>query len=147
MTKKFLTLFIAVVCSITLFAQQKIENCPFKGRENCTGFCGRFIDGNKDGYCDYSKLTDNRNLQSDKEKDTKARAEKKRNHHKAVKKDSTQNSQQSIQCKQTTKHECNKDNQSCNKEMKTKQECCKENKTACEGKHSSCNKKNTTNKE
>ncbi len=121
MAKKFLTLFVAIMFGVTLFAQQKIENCPFKGRENCTGYCGRFTDENKDGYCDYSKLTDSKNLQADKEKDAKAKAEKK-HHHKHLKKDSIQNLQQP-----TTQ------DVSCDKlaGKKAEHKCCKEGKKTC----------------
>lgn len=30
------------------------SQCPFGGKENCKGECGRFIDENGDGYCDNS---------------------------------------------------------------------------------------------
>ena len=62
MNKKIFTLAIATLFCVTLFAQQKTENCPFGGRENCTGYCGRFVDENNDKYCDYSKLTDTTNI-------------------------------------------------------------------------------------
>ncbi len=57
---KKILLFAATLFFVALnsFAQvQHPENCPFGGRENCTGYCGQFTDENGDGYCDYSILT------------------------------------------------------------------------------------------
>lgn len=38
-------------------AQQKPENCPFGGKTDCTGECGRFNDHNNDSYCDFARLS------------------------------------------------------------------------------------------
>lgn len=67
--KNFCCLVVFSLISFIGFAQQDTEQCPFGGRENCTGYCGLFTDGNKDGYCDYSLLNlpkENKKEQSEK---------------------------------------------------------------------------------
>jgi hypothetical protein len=44
---------LLVFCNLKLVAQE----CPF-GIENCKGQCGRFIDTDGDGYCDYTIITE-----------------------------------------------------------------------------------------
>ncbi|MBR1770147.1 MAG: hypothetical protein IJ748_06800 [Bacteroidales bacterium] len=55
--RKFLFFILALFSFTLIVAQQQTENCPFGGRENCTGYCGLFTDGNGDGFCDYALLT------------------------------------------------------------------------------------------
>lgn len=67
--KNFCCLVVFSLISFIGFAQQDTEQCPFGGRENCTGYCGLFTDGNKDGYCDYALLNlpkENKKEQSEK---------------------------------------------------------------------------------
>ena len=62
MKKKFFFIIWSSLATIVGYCQiQQPENCPFGGRENCTGYCGQFTDKNNDGYCDYSRLTGNKN--------------------------------------------------------------------------------------
>lgn len=46
-----LSMFCFVLCSLALEAQ-----CPFGGKVNCHGECGRFTDENGDGLCDFGKI-------------------------------------------------------------------------------------------
>lgn len=46
-----LLIFCFVLCSLVLEAQ-----CPFGGKVNCHGECGRFTDENGDGLCDFGKI-------------------------------------------------------------------------------------------
>lgn len=46
-----LLVFCFVLCSLVLQAQ-----CPFGGKVNCHGECGRFTDENSDGLCDFGKI-------------------------------------------------------------------------------------------
>ena len=55
--KKLLSIVVLLATFCVVNAQQQPENCPFGGRENCTGYCGLFNDNNNDGFCDYSILT------------------------------------------------------------------------------------------
>lgn len=58
MINKLFILLVASLFVLNLFAQeQHPENCPFGGREDCTGYCGNFTDENGDGFCDYAILT------------------------------------------------------------------------------------------
>ncbi len=84
--KYILSLTVFIILSFVCFAQQDTEQCPFGGRENCTGYCGLFTDGNKDGYCDYSLLNlPKENKKEEPEKKTAVEP-------KEVKKDSVKNS-------------------------------------------------------
>ena len=67
-----------VAFSFISLAQQDTEKCPFGGRENCTGYCGLFKDGNNDGYCDYALLNTqkDKNKQTNKDKDTEQDTDK-----------------------------------------------------------------------
>lgn len=150
MTKNILTLMIATVFSITLFAQQKTENCPLGGRENCTGFCGNFTDANKDGYCDYSKLKDNKDLKSDQPKSLEDKTAQKphkctKGADKCVKNackkcDKKANSAEHKCCKDAAKcsnnaknaeHKCKKELKNCAKDLKnTDHKCNKDLKEA-----------------
>lgn len=47
---KLIVLFSLLCLSVSAVQSQ----CPFSGKENCKGECGRFIDENGDGYCDNS---------------------------------------------------------------------------------------------
>ena len=47
---KLIVLFSLLCLSVSIMQAQ----CPFGGKENCKGECGRFIDENGDGYCDSS---------------------------------------------------------------------------------------------
>lgn len=47
---KLIVLFSLLCLSVSAVQSQ----CPFGGKENCKGECGRFIDENGDGYCDNS---------------------------------------------------------------------------------------------
>lgn len=47
---KLIVLFSLLCLSVSVMQAQ----CPFGGKENCKGECGRFIDENGDGYCDNS---------------------------------------------------------------------------------------------
>lgn len=130
---------IATLFSITLFAQQKTENCPRGGQENCTGICGRFTDENKDGYCDYSKLTSSKNLETDKARDEKIKAEKKQRHQaNNVQKEEHKCKHGEGNCKKaegeksccknkqaTENKQCSKDDKKCAGEKK---DCCKDKK-------------------
>lgn len=60
--KKILLLTIAgLFVVLNAYSQeQHPENCPFGGREDCTGYCGQFTDENGDGFCDYAILTKNK---------------------------------------------------------------------------------------
>lgn len=102
---RLFSLIALISISIVAFGQQKVENCPFEGgRENCTGFCGRFTDENKDGYCDYSKLTaSTQDLEKDKAKDEKVRQEKRKN-------------KQEKKCCKALEGKCKENNGSCVKE-------------------------------
>ena len=67
--KNFCCLVAFSLISFICLAQQDTDQCPSGGRENCTGYCGLFTDGNKDGYCDYSLLNlpkENKKEQSEK---------------------------------------------------------------------------------
>lgn len=48
---RFLSIILFIAFNLQMNAQ-----CPFE-RENCTGECGRFIDENKDGFCDFGLVT------------------------------------------------------------------------------------------
>lgn len=78
MKKTFFIAIFMVAFSFISSAQQNTEQCPLGGRENCTGYCGLFTDGNKDGYCDYAllNLKTDKNRQTNKENDTKQSTEK-----------------------------------------------------------------------
>ena len=49
--KTLLFINIILIFSVELFSQRFV--CPRK-EVDCKGLCGRFIDENNDGYCDYS---------------------------------------------------------------------------------------------
>ncbi|MDR2868741.1 MAG: DUF4405 domain-containing protein [Bacteroidales bacterium] len=56
--KKFI--YTAVILTITLFsvsAQNSNISCPYGGREDCTGYCGLFVDEDGDGFCDYGTVS------------------------------------------------------------------------------------------
>lgn len=156
---KLFSLIALISISVVAFCQQDTSKCPFEGgRENCTGFCGRFTDQNKDGYCDYSKLTNTtQDLEKDKAKDEKARQEKRKN-------------KQEKKCCKALEGKCKENNGSCvkkggcstvtctnyNAEKKEacqhdkKQTCSKENrdsKTCCSAKKNVDNKSISCNKE
>ncbi len=65
--KRLLFLCICLFAFVFTYAQQDTSQCPFGGRENCTGYCGLFTDNNADGYCDYSLLTNQNKEQENKE--------------------------------------------------------------------------------
>lgn len=71
--KRFLFLILCLSVLCLTYAQQDTSQCPFGGRENCTGYCGLFTDNNSDGFCDYSLLT---NQNEEKEKKEAATVEK-----------------------------------------------------------------------
>lgn len=72
--KRFLFLILFLSALTLIYAQQDTSQCPFGGRENCTGYCGLFTDNNSDGFCDYSLLT---NQNEEKEKKGATTTEKK----------------------------------------------------------------------
>lgn len=72
--KRFLFLILFLSALTLTYAQQDTSQCPFGGRENCTGYCGLFTDNNSDGFCDYSLLI---NQNEEKEKKGATTAEKK----------------------------------------------------------------------
>ncbi|MBQ7985485.1 MAG: hypothetical protein IJ250_07625, partial [Bacteroidales bacterium] len=122
MKGKILALVIAAMISVSLSAQQKTENCPRGGQENCTGICGRFTDENKDGYCDYSKLTENKNLQKDQARDKKIKEEKRQNRQKG------ENAKQEHKCKHSADGcKAKAEGKSCckDKQAATEKSCCK----------------------
>lgn len=54
------TLLIAIICIFSIlntFAQR--GKCPRGTMYNCPGLCGKFIDNNGDGFCDYSIVEQN----------------------------------------------------------------------------------------
>lgn len=53
MTKKMLVLVSFILVSLIGFSQ---SNCPFGGKINCEGACGRFVDNNGDGFCDNGRV-------------------------------------------------------------------------------------------
>ncbi|MGM9819790.1 MAG: DUF4405 domain-containing protein [Candidatus Onthomorpha sp.] len=53
--KKFLSLAL-IMASMFLISQTAQAQCPFGGKVNCKGECGRFTDDNADGYCDFAIL-------------------------------------------------------------------------------------------
>ncbi|MBR1770146.1 MAG: hypothetical protein IJ748_06795 [Bacteroidales bacterium] len=137
MKKIFFSLVFTCFALLT-FAQQKTENCPFGGRENCTGYCGRFTDENKDSYCDYSKLNEQtKNVEADKAKDEKARAEKHKGKHdgdkkccKALDGKCKENNGDCMKKGPCSNPKCtnkpSEEKSCCNKEMKAeKKDCCK----------------------
>lgn len=65
--KRLLFLCICLFAFVFTYAQQDTSQCPFGGREDCTGYCGLFTDNNADGYCDYSLLTNQNKEQENKE--------------------------------------------------------------------------------
>lgn len=65
--KRLLFLCIFLFAFVFTYAQQDTSQCPFGGREDCTGYCGLFTDNNADGYCDYSLLTNQNKEQENKE--------------------------------------------------------------------------------
>ncbi|MDO5759693.1 MAG: oligosaccharide flippase family protein [Bacteroidota bacterium] len=69
--KKILVLFSVLFLFAIAYAQQDTSQCPFGGREDCTGYCGLFTDNNGDGYCDYSLLTNQKQENTKQEKTEK----------------------------------------------------------------------------
>ncbi len=67
--KRFLFLFVCLSALCLTYAQQDTSQCPFGGREDCTGYCGLFTDNDGDGFCDYSLLT-NQNEENEKKEAT-----------------------------------------------------------------------------
>lgn len=65
--KRLLFLCVFLFAFVFTYAQQDTSQCPFGGREDCTGYCGLFTDNNADGYCDYSLLTNQNKEQENKE--------------------------------------------------------------------------------
>ena len=53
--KKFLSIAM-ILASMFLISQTLQAQCPFGGKVNCKGECGRFTDENADGYCDFAVL-------------------------------------------------------------------------------------------
>lgn len=53
--KKLLSLAL-IMASMFLISQTAQAQCPFGGKVNCKGECGRFTDDNADGYCDFAIL-------------------------------------------------------------------------------------------
>ena len=53
--KKLLSIAM-ILASMFLISQTLQAQCPFGGKVNCKGECGRFTDENADGYCDFAVL-------------------------------------------------------------------------------------------
>ncbi len=53
--KTFLSIGLSMLC-LLVFTSGLYAQCPFGGKVNCQGECGRFTDENGDGYCDFAKL-------------------------------------------------------------------------------------------
>lgn len=58
--KTFWSIGLSMLC-LLVFAGGLHAQCPFGGKVNCQGACGRFTDENGDGYCDFSILENVKN--------------------------------------------------------------------------------------
>ena len=58
--KTFLSIGLSMLC-LLVFASGLHAQCPFGGKVNCQGACGRFTDENGDGYCDFAILENVKN--------------------------------------------------------------------------------------
>jgi len=65
--KTFLSIGLSMLC-LLVFASGLYAQCPFGGKVNCQGACGRFTDENGDGYCDFAILE---NVKNETPKDAK----------------------------------------------------------------------------
>ena len=58
--KTFWSIGLSMLC-LLVFAGGLHAQCPFGGKVNCQGACGRFTDENGDGYCDFAILENVKN--------------------------------------------------------------------------------------
>ena len=58
--KTFWSIGLSMLC-LLVFAGGLHAQCPFGGKVNCQGACGRFTDENGDGYCDSAILENVKN--------------------------------------------------------------------------------------
>ena len=58
--KTFWSIGLSMLC-LLVFAGGLHAQCPFGGKVNCQGACGRFTDENGDGYCDFTILENVKN--------------------------------------------------------------------------------------
>ena len=54
--------FYFILISIIIFSfNSLLAQCP-RGIDNCKGQCGRFVDENKDSYCDLTVITEKKEI-------------------------------------------------------------------------------------
>lgn len=71
--KTFWSIGLSMLC-LLVFAGGLHAQCPFGGKVNCQGACGRFTDENGDGYCDFAILE---NVKNETKKNTDETAKEK----------------------------------------------------------------------